>query len=139
MIIQIALGIVLAVLILNFLPELIGLGAILIVIVIALVVGGLLLYWVGSNPAVLGFLVMVAVGVAIYLFWKKRSAIDAPARDLKERIRRRQLLGYDTVDLEKELSEAVAEAERAKKARTEKKSKPKSRRELGYTDDNDNA
>ena len=138
-IIQIAIGIVLAVLILNFLPELIALGSALIVIIIALVVVGLLLYWIDSNPAVLGFIALVAIGVVLYLLWQKRATVDAPVRDLKERIRRRKSLGYDTTDLDEQLSKANSEVAQAKRARSEKNNKPKTRRELGYTDDHDNA
>ena len=139
MIFQIAIGIVLAVLILNFLPELIALGGVLIVAVIAFIVGGLLLYWIGSNPAVLGFVGIVAIGVVLYVLWQKYAAVDAPVNDLKKRILRRQSLGYDTADLDEALSQAISEAAQTKRARSEKSNKPKTRRELGYTDDQDNA
>ncbi len=139
MIFQIAIGIVLAVLILNFLPELIALGGVLIVAVIALIVVGLLLYWIGSNPAVLGFVGIVAIGVVLYVLWQKYAAVDAPVNDLKKRILRRQSLGYDTADLDEALSQAISEAAQTKRARSEKSNKPKTRRELGYTDDQDNA
>ncbi len=138
-IIEIALGIVLALLILNFLPELIALGGFLIVVIIALIVGGLLLYWISSNPVVLGFVALVAIGVVLYVLWQKHAAIDAPVKDLKDRIRWRKSLGYETTDLDQELTKAIANAAQERKARSERKSKPKSRRELGYTDDQDNA
>lgn len=139
LIIQIALGIVLAILILNFLPELIALGSMLVAIIIALVVIGLVLYWIGSNPAVLGFVALVALGVVLYLLWQKHAAVDASVKDLKERIHRRKSLGYDTTDLDEELSKAISAVAREKRARSEKNNKPKTRRELGYTDDHDNA
>lgn len=117
MIIEIAIGIVLAVLILSFLPALIVLGGVFIVISVALVVAGILLYWIGSNPAVLGFIALFSIGVLLYLPWAKRDAIDAPVRDLKERVRRRKSLGYDTSDLDVQLSGAISDAAQAKRAR----------------------
>ena len=89
MIIEIALGIVVAVLILRFLPLLIGLGAVLIVIVLLLVVGGASLYWAGSSPAGLAVIAVVAIGIPL----AARIAKDAPIRDLRERIRQRQAAG----------------------------------------------
>lgn len=138
-IIEIALGIVLAVLILNFLPELISLGGFLIVIILALIVVGLLLYWISSSPVALGFVALVAIGVVLYILWQKYAAIDAPVKELQERIRWRKSLGYETTDLELELNKAIANTAQERQARLERKNKPKSRRELGYTDDQDNA
>lgn len=138
-IIQITISIVLAVLILNFLLELIALGGMLIVIIIALVVVGLLLYWIGNNPVALGFVVLVAIGIVVYLLWQKRTAVDTPVRTLRECIRRRKSLGYDTTDLDEELSKTISEAAQAKRARSVKNNRPKTRRELGYTNDHDNA
>lgn len=121
MIIEIALGIVVAVLILRFLPLLIGLGAVLIVIALLLVVGGASLYWVGSSPAGLAVIAVVAIGIPMAV----RIAKNAPIRDLRERIRQRQAAGYDTADLEKMLTKAHSERDRTLGRR----------RELGYTDD----
>lgn len=121
MIIEIALGIVVAVLILRFLPLLIGLGAVLIVIVLLLVVGGASLYWAGSSPAGLAVIAVVAIGIPIAV----RIARNAPIRDLRARIRQRQASGYDTADLEEELTKALSERD----------STLRGRRELGYTDD----
>jgi hypothetical protein len=117
---------------------LIALGGFLIVVIIALIGGGLLLYWLSSNPVVLGFVASVAIGVVLYALWQQHAAIDAPVKDLKDRIRWRKSLGYETTDLEQVLIKANANAAEEKKARSARKSKPKSRRELGYTDDQDN-
>ena len=96
------------------------------------------MYWLSSNPVVLGFVASVAIGVVLYALWQQHAAIDAPVKDLKDRIRWRKSLGYETTDLEQVLIKANANAAEEKKARSARKSKPKSRRELGYTDDQDN-
>ena len=121
MIIEIALGIVVAVLILRFLPLLIGLGAVLIVILLLLAVGGASLYWAGSSPAGLAVVAAIAIGIPMAV----RIAGNAPIRDLRKRIRQRQALGYDTTDLEDELTKTLSERD----------STLRKRRELGYTDD----
>jgi len=107
-IIEIALGIVLAVLILNFLPELIAFGGIVIIIGIALICAVLLFYWVDNNLAAIGSVLLVALVAGLYRLWKKNFAEDASVSELKELIHRRQLLGYDTSDLSVELKNAIS-------------------------------
>jgi len=128
MVIEIALGIVLAVLVLCFLPALIGLGA----IAVALVVGALLLYWIGSSEVAFGLVTSAAVGLVFYQLWKERSERDASLRDLKERITRRQSFGYDTTELEQSLEMEISKAAPIKTPKTST-----NRRELGYTDKGD--
>ena len=130
MIIEIALGIVLAVLVLAFFPALLRLGAILVGVVLVVLVAGLLLYWIVSNPTIFLVLLVLVVGaVRIAALFLR----DAPIRALREQIRRRQTLGYDTTELEASLEKAIIETARV---RTEKRQSKtfKSRRELGYTD-----
>ena len=121
MIINIALGIVLAVLILRFLPLLIGLGAVLIVIALFLLVGGAYFYWAGSSLVGFAVIAIVAGGISLAV----RITKNAPIRKLRARIDRRQAAGYDTADLETELTKALSESDSTVKAR----------RDLGYTDD----
>ncbi len=121
MILEIALGIVVAVLILYFLPLLFGLGIALIACAVVLVAGGAVLYWAGSSSVGIATAVVVAIGVAVAMHIIR----GAPIRSLRERIRRRKASGYDTTDLEMELRNALVERD----------STLKMRRELGYTDD----
>jgi len=136
-IIEIALGIVLAVLVLAFFPALLRLGAILVGVVLVVLVAGLLLYWIVSNPTIfLVLLVLVLVLLVLVVGAVRIAALflrDAPIRALREQIRRRQTLGYDTTELEASLEKAIIETARV---RTEKRQSKtfKSRRELGYTD-----
>jgi hypothetical protein len=73
-IIQIALGIVLAVLILVFLPQIIAFGAIGLVVVAGLAAVGLAVYFAITEPAVSAIILVVSaiVGGAIYLDNLKR-------------------------------------------------------------------
>ena len=133
-IIEIALGIVLAVLILNFLPELIAFGGIVIIIGVALVCAVLLFYWVDSNPAAIGSVLLLALVALLYRLWEKNFAEVASVSELKELIHRRQLLGYDTSDLSVELKNAISASIKIKNNNV-----INTRRELGYNDSNNDA
>lgn len=118
MILEIALGIVLAVLILAFLPALLALGGVLIVVAAALALIGVIAYFVGSTPALTGAAILAAIGLAIYDLVRFRRAAD-PIAELESQIARRRKLGYDTRELEQTLSERRSEAHQAKKAKPE--------------------
>lgn len=128
MILQIALGIVLAVIILYFLPAILGLGLLLIL----LAIGGALLYWLGSSPTALTLVGVVAVAIAILWLLRERIAARLAIKDLREFIHRRQALGYDTTLEEQQLAGLLVESRTKRTSST-----PKTRRELGYTDNHD--
>ncbi len=155
-IIEIALGIILAVLILNFLAEfleeLLALGALLVGVAVILAIGGLLIYWLVNNPrdfallAVIGVGTLLAVIIGIYLIGVARTANlgiwpaliaemlrgkGARIRELQAAISHRRSLGYDTENLEKDLSVEIQKSDP-----TAAHGDLKSQRELGYTDDN---
>lgn len=108
MVLEIALGIVLAVLILKFWPVLLGLGAILLAAAIVLIPAGLLVAWAFSDFASFGVIGAI-LGIAFLIAWFTRSkphsevrralgydgGVEAAAdRDLSEEEKHRQQLGY---------------------------------------------
>lgn len=94
MIIEIALGIVLAVLILRFWPLILALGAVAIALAIALVVLALGLYWFAQDPQGAAMIVGVTVGVLL-LSWALGWLIDKLSRS---NLKSREALGYDATD-----------------------------------------
>ncbi len=93
LILEIALGVVLAVLILRFLPELIALGGVALLVAIAIGVIGAIWYLLSKNPDIFWLLIIVSVALFIYRDFrlKGRNAEEANRH-------RRNELGYDSVD-----------------------------------------
>lgn len=90
MILEIALGIVLAVLILAFLPQIVAAGIVLLVVgVLAAAVIAVLLYASGSPQFAIGWIILVFVMPAILRIGVRlRPKIDQLAEKLPPRIRR---------------------------------------------------
>ena len=91
LVLEIALGIVLAVLILGYLPELLALGAMAVAIGLVVLVGGLALlwvFWVFTDPGFFALVLVVAVVFAVGLLvrWDLSRGIDEGER--------RRKLGY---------------------------------------------
>lgn len=96
-VIWIALGIVLAVLILSNLGLIISVAAILAAVVVLLGLGALTLDWIDYHPyeaIVLGVVVVVPLAYWIYVNWTERSASESQEIAERERSRRKGL-GYD--------------------------------------------
>lgn len=85
MILEIALGIVLALIIVRFWPVIVGLGVILLVAAIALMAAGLLVVWALEDSAGFGVIATV-VGATLLIAWVTRA---------KPVVERRRALGYD--------------------------------------------
>lgn len=81
MIIEIALGIVLAVIILSLLPVLIAVGAMALAIVVVLALGGLLIYWAVNSTesflAIASIAIVVIAGVSAAGYIAKRTVLMA--------------------------------------------------------------
>jgi len=107
-IIEIALGIVLAAFILfivfKFLPDLIRFTKELIIVIVTISTIVLLIYYIHSNPSIL---IIGASGLVVFIilfgFIRKHSHV----KNLKEQIRLRKSLGYDTDELELELTKVT--------------------------------
>lgn len=123
MIVEIALGIVLAVLILVLLPYLISWGVFLVAIIAVLLVGAAFLFLTANSEEFRLLLVLAVVALAAVLLWRRISGRERDS-ELRERIRQRASLGYDTSDIEEQLRHTT-------KPRTE----AERRRALGYSDD----
>jgi hypothetical protein len=102
---QVALGIVLAVLILAFLPAIVSFGVIAIMLAVVLAIGAFALYWIFDNPFLLGLSLL-----AVACYFVSRPFLPAIERyyrfkHLKRSISRRQGLGYDTETLQRQLDD----------------------------------
>ena len=122
MIIEVALGIVLAVLILAFLPDLLGLGLVLLGLAALAIVGVMLFVWLSDK---LVLVLLVAIGCALAALILTYDMRNLSQKTLRKRIQLRHELGYDTADLEKVPEEPLT---------PEEKVEAKRRRALGYTD-----
>lgn len=97
---QIALGIVMAYFILKFLPTIVSFGVIAFVLAAALAIGGLVLYWLLDNPAILGLSLLVMTGYLVIRPFLPSIERYYRVEDLKRSILRREGLGYDTKALQ---------------------------------------
>jgi len=100
---QIALGIVMAYFILKFLPTIVSFGVIAFVLAAALAIGGLVLYWLLDNPAILGLSLLVMTGYLVIRPFLPSIERYYRVEDLKRSILRREGLGYDTKALQLQL------------------------------------
>ena len=104
LVLQIALGIVLAYLVLCYLPSIVSVGVIAIAIVAALAIGSLMLYWLLGSP------VMLSIGLfAIVCYLTIRPFIPKieeyyRLKVLRRSILRRERLGYETTALQLQLA-----------------------------------
>jgi len=116
---QIALGIVMAYFILKFLPTIVSFGVIALVLAAALAIGGLVLYLLRDNPAILGLSLLVMTGYLVIRPFLPSIEKYYRVEDLKRSILRREELGYDTKALQLQLNVELPTA-RAPKAATDK-------------------
>jgi hypothetical protein len=106
MIVEIALGIVLAVLILAFLPQLLVIGVVVLLLGL-LAVGGVLGYtWFVEHPSLPPALLALLLCCVILVPLLRSYLHIVDFRDLHFRARRRREMGYDATELEKELDAA---------------------------------
>jgi len=94
LVLSIALGIVLAVVILRFLPEILLYGGVILLALVAigLVIGGAI--WLFENPGVIGAILVFVVIAMGPLFLEGWPLKRRPTAEEEERVRRRSL-GYD--------------------------------------------
>lgn len=78
MIIEIALGIVLAVLILAFLPQILGIGVLLIGLAVVLAIAGTAVYFAFTEPMVSGIIVGVAALIGGAAYWDAKHGYKKP-------------------------------------------------------------
>ena len=128
LILQVALGIVLAVLILAYLPTLVTVTFWLVVIVIGVSIAGLLIYLVLGEP----LLMIIAIAAVIALILREhRSVKGGGSKDLevvRDQMQRRAMLGHSTNSLEDEVNTALNE----RKFNTTAQRERARRRALGY-------
>jgi membrane protein implicated in regulation of membrane protease activity len=99
LVLQIALGIVLGFLILYFLPYILTFGVIAIIVVIALLVAGGLIYWIWGNTAAILVIATGIVSFALYHRYSPKGRRRRKINELKRSIAERSRLGYDTTEL----------------------------------------
>jgi membrane protein implicated in regulation of membrane protease activity len=128
LILQVALGIVLAVLLLAFLPTLVKLGFGLLVIAVGLGIAALLVSWILDDP----ILMVLAIAAVIILIVRehrngKRSDIQ-DFESIRQQIQRRAMLGYESKSLEEKMYTELKSREFDSAAQRERAR----RRALGY-------
>ncbi len=121
MIIEIALGMILAVVILAFAPILVGLGIVAFSLIALLVVGVLLFTWLSSDPASLQMLILISIGLVVCVVVFRYYTAFQSARTLRIQIQRRHELGYDTTDMEQALALMQTPRQRLKSQRSRRK------------------
>jgi hypothetical protein len=130
LILQVALGIVLAVLILLYLPLLIRLGVIGVAIVAGLGVLGIALYLMIEYWLLVLFVVISVGGIILHEKWLQKNPIHSIPEEVLYVIKKRSALGYETEfpkanardDATKTAADTFAQGERER------------RRSLGYFD-----
>ncbi len=106
MIVEIALGIVLAVLILAFLPQLLGIGIAAILLGL-LVVAGIFAYaWVAERPGLHIWALAIALFGILFAPLFQSYLRLADFCELHKRVQARSEMGYDTTDFESQLDSA---------------------------------
>lgn len=103
LIVQIALGVVLGFLILYFLPYILTFGVIAVIIVIALLIAGGLIYWIWGNTAAILIVATVVASFALYQRFSPKGRRKRRIDELKRSIAERSNLGYDTTELTEKL------------------------------------
>ena len=145
LIIQIALGIVLAVVLLAYLPTLLEFGGNVLLIGISLLLVWIAVVFLLENPVLL-FIVLLAIIAATSYWWYLKNFVDEiQIKNLEKLIDERRGLGYATQTEEEQLKDlkhkldeknrqkikltgAISRASNLKKYRTEKER----RKSLGY-------
>lgn len=94
MILEIALGIVVAVLILNFWPMILALGVVAVVLAVMLIVVGFGIYWLLQDPQG-AVTIVVVVGCIVLLSWGLGWLSDKLS---PSKYKSRKELGYDVAD-----------------------------------------
>ena len=95
MILEIALGIVLAVVILVFWPVILGVGMILLAIAIVLIAGGLIILWAVKDSESFGIAVAVAGGIFLIMWFTRFLSKRRSGSRTDNEEERRRSLGYD--------------------------------------------
>jgi uncharacterized membrane protein len=128
LILQVALGIVLAVLILAFLPALLNVGFWVLVTLAGLGIAGFLIYLILDNP----ILMILAIAVVIVLIVREhRKLKGGEIMDLeviRDQMQRRAILGYETKSLEEKINKELNKRKFDSAAQRERAR----RRALGY-------
>ena len=131
LILQIAVGIVLGVIALKYIGEILALGLVAIIAIVALwliaVIGFYLFEGITSNSVVAA----ITLITVCFIFFKVYLKSDNIKKILRDRIARREALGYDTTDLKlklKEFEDKELEANESKQLSKERER----RKSLGY-------
>lgn len=125
LILQVALGIVLAVLILAFLPALLNVGFWVLVTLAGLGIAGFLIYLILDNPILM---VLTIAAVIVLIVREHRKGKGGEIMDLeviRDQMQRRVMLGYETKSLEEKINIEM-------KNRPEAQRESARRRALGY-------
>lgn len=105
--IEIALGIVLAVLILAFLPQLLGLGVVLALLALLAICGIFAYSWITEHPTVLHVLLAGALGCILFAPLYACYTRISTVRELQKQVHTRRSMGYDATEREERLEIAV--------------------------------
>jgi hypothetical protein len=128
LILQVALGIVLAVLILAYLPTLVTVGFWLVVIVIGIGLAGLLIYLILGEPILMVLAIVAVIALIVREHRSVRGGGSVDFSVVRDEMQRKAMIGSETKHLEEELNaeldkrnfDSAAQRERAR------------RRALGY-------
>ena len=94
MILEIALGIVLAVVILAFWQVILGLGLILLVVAIVLIAAGLAILWAVKDSESFGIVVAVVGGIFLIMWFARFMSKKRSGSNTNDEEGRRRSLGY---------------------------------------------
>ncbi len=105
LILQIAIGIVIAVIALNYLEEILAIGLVAIIAIVALGLIAVVGIYLFKGITTSSFIAAISLIVACLIFFKIYLKGENIQRILRDRISRREALGYDTTDLRLKLKE----------------------------------
>uniref|UniRef100_UPI0040471F6C hypothetical protein n=1 Tax=Polynucleobacter sp. TaxID=2029855 RepID=UPI0040471F6C len=134
LILQIAVGIVIGVIALNYIEEILAIGLVAIIAIVALgliaVVGIYLFKGITTNSVI----AVIALIVVCFIFLKFYLKGENIQKILRDRISRRESLGYDTSDLKLKLKEFEDKEFEANKLKQLSKEKDKSATKMSDKD-----
>ena len=128
LILQVALGIVLAVLILAFLPALLNVGFWVLVTVAGLGIAGFLIYLILDNPILMVLTVVAVIVLIVREHRKGKGGKNMDLEVIRDEMQRRAMLGYET----KSLEEIINREMKNRQFDTEAQRESARRRALGY-------
>lgn len=106
MILQVVIGVVIGGIILYYLPTLIAFGILGVIALVGLVVGAVALVWLYDNPSAIFLIGAISAGLVIYRHFEKKQFAKSTAgaiKRLEEKIEFRRPKGYDNNELYSEL------------------------------------